>query len=213
MLNEHIIKLHGCNLLPATASLGPPWAELVRARLDMHPDPSTLLASLRPVVSDRLPRGRADDWVRPPRRPHLALELSNGMEFPCRRRSESDMHLRILPRIMAMAKCFVLRSAMLCSPGILFSGTIFLAHCSCIHRQLTSMWRTLATPCLSRMPLAAVASNSSLMPTSERMSLQRVLMPKPSQAPLTIRRVPTWINSWRSRPEFSSNSLCSGHRC
>ena len=42
-------------------------------------------------------------------------------------------------RILEMAKCFVIRSAVLCSPEILFSGTIFLVHSFCSDKQLTPM--------------------------------------------------------------------------
>jgi hypothetical protein len=41
--------------------------------------------------------------------------------------------------IMVMAKCLLMMSAVFISLGILFSGRIFLGHCSCNHRQLTSI--------------------------------------------------------------------------
>ena len=40
-------------------------------------------------------------------------------------------------KIMLMEKCFVMRSALLPSPGILVRGTIFFAHCSWNRREIT----------------------------------------------------------------------------
>ena len=114
--------------------------------------------------------------------------FSNGVSFA----AASDLpptcarfSLSMCLKIMLMERCFVMRSALLPSPGILVKGTIFLAHRSWSHRQFTSMCLTLAIPWRSRVPLAAVASSSRVMPKSEPMSLQCVLMPRPSHAPQT----------------------------
>ena len=97
----------------------------------------------------------------------------------------SSCNCSICRHMTGAAKCLVIRSAPFFSPGILCKGTTFLAHCSWSHKTFTSIWRTFAMPCLSRMPLAAVASSSNLIPTSCPMSAHRVFSPSASQAPLT----------------------------
>ena len=92
----------------------------------------------RSTTWDNLPVVLTGVWVSITR---WSLAAASDLPQVC-----SKFNFFICRRIVAIARCFVMRSTVFSSPVIFVKGTIFLAHCSCNHRQLTSMWRTLAMP-------------------------------------------------------------------